>query len=260
MINNYLPTYRNPSSTSIPSVKIDYLVSPRSKITGYWSLTDRNTPNNSALPQPLEGTPDHIPTNTVRLNFDQTLRPTLLLHFGVGLLDMHFFQTAVSIDPVTELGLTGTNSPYFPVIGGLSGAAGAGGMSLGTGPGVVEHLVYYKPTANTNLTWVKNNHTYKFGGEVMANAYKIFNITYSMGWLEYSSNETSEPALNGVSLPSTAGFNYGSFLLGRVDNGFYGVPAATHMGAHALSGYAQDSWKVTHKLTLDYGLRYDFSS
>jgi hypothetical protein len=260
LINNYLPTYANPSSTSIPSVKIDYLLSPKSKLTGYWSLTDRNTPNNSALPQPLEGTPDHVPTNTVRLNFDQTLTPTLLLHFGAGLMDMHFFQTADSINPVTELGLTGTNSPYFPVLETLNGAAGAGGLSITTGPGVVEHLVYYKPTGNTNLTWVKNNHTYKFGGEVMTDGYKIFNTTYSMGWLAFSPNETGLPALNGVSLPSTVGFNYASFLLGAVDSGIDGTPAATRMGAHALSGYAQDSWKVTRRLTLDYGLRYDFSS
>jgi hypothetical protein len=260
LINNYLPTYANPSVTSIPSVKIDYLLGPKSKLTGYWSLTDRNTPNNSALPQPLQGTPDHVPTNTVRLNFDQTLTPTLLLHFGAGLMDMHFFQTAVSINPVQELGLTGTNSPYFPVLETLNGAAGAGGLSITTGPGVVEHLVYYKPNGNTNLTWVKNNHTYKFGGEVMTDGYKIFNTTYSMGWLAFSPTESGLPSLNGVSLASTVGFNYASFLLGSVDNGIDGTPAATRMGAHALSGYAQDSWKVTRRLTLDYGLRYDFSS
>ena len=27
-----------------------------------------------------------------------------------------------------------------------------------------------------------------------------------------------------------------------------------------MSGFAQDSWKVTRRLTLDYGLRYDFST
>ena len=32
------------------------------------------------------------------------------------------------------------------------------------------------------------------------------------------------------------------------------------MGSHALSGFAQDSWKVTRKFTLDYGLRYDYST
>ena len=66
--------------------------------------------------------------------------------------------------------------------------------------------------------------------------------------------------MNGISLPATVGFSYASFLMGLPDNGFDAVPAVTHMGAHSISGFAQDSWKVTRKLTLDYGLRYDFST
>src|SRR5262245_38508652 len=30
------------------------------------------------------------------------------------------------------------------------------------------------------------------------------------------------------------------------------------LGNHSLAGYIQDSWKVTRKLTMEYGLRYDF--
>ena len=52
---------------------------------------------------------------------------------------------------------------------------------MGMGPGVVDHMVYYKPTANTNLTWVRNNHTYKFGGEMMVDAYKSSNYNLLHG-------------------------------------------------------------------------------
>ena len=95
----------------------------------------------------------------------------------------------------------------------------------------------------------------------MVDGYQMFQETYTDGWLTYSANETSVPALNGVSLGGgTVGYSYASFLLGAVDNGFNAVPVTNHMGAHSLSGFAQDSWKVTRKLTLDYGLRYDFST
>ena len=116
-----------------------------------------------------------------------------------------------------------------------------GGLGYTTGPGNQIHLIYRKPTANTSLTWVRNNHTYKLGGEMMVDGYQNFNETYSMGWLNYSPNETGLPALNGVSLASTVGFAYASFLVGAVDNGFSGVPAVTHMGAHSLSYFVQDS-------------------
>jgi len=259
LINNYLPTYANPKYTLVPSVKADYQISAKSKVSGFWSLNRQDNPNNGLMPPPIRSSqPRLVNSNTYRLNFDHTLTPTLLLHFGAGLVDTRINDHSDRFNSATQLGLTGTNSTLFPVIGGLSGAQG--GMAAGMGPGNQIHVIYRKPTANTGLTWVRNNHTYKFGGEMMVDGYQMFNETYSMGWLTYSPNETGLPALNGVSLASTVGYSYGSFLLGRVDNGFSGIPAVTHMGAHSISAFAQDSWKVTRRLTLDYGLRYDFST
>ena len=268
VINNYLPTYLNPKYTLIPSVKGDYQVSSKTKISGFWSLNRQNNLNASPLPPPARnGQPRLVNSNTYRLNFDETLTPTLLLHFGAGLLDTRINDHTDRFDPVAQLGLTGTNSTLFPVLGAVVGAANStlfssqgGGLNYTTGSGNQIHLIYRKPTANTSLTWVHNNHTYKFGGELMVDGYQMFNETYTMGWFNYSPNETGLPALNGVSLASTVGFPYASFLMGRIDNGIDAVPAVTHMGAHSLSGFAQDSWKVTRTLTIDYGMRYDFST
>jgi hypothetical protein len=258
LVNNYLPTYSNYTPTTIPSVKLDYQISARSKLTFFWSLNTQNNPNNGAIPQPAAEQPRSVFSNTYRLNFDETLTPTVLLHVGIGLLDTKINDHSPSFDSVTELGLTGTNTDLFPVVGGLSEAQG--GLSSSLGPGNQIHLIYRKPTGNVSLTWVHNNHTLKFGGEVLLEGYEMHNQTYAMGWLEFSPNETGLPSLNGVSLPGTVGFSYASFLLGAVDNGYDAVPGATHMGSHAMSGYAQDSWKATRKLTIDYGLRYDFES
>jgi hypothetical protein len=267
VINNFLPTYTNPKYTLIPSVKGDYQLRANSKISGFWSLNRQDNPNNGALPPPIRsGQPRLVNSNTYRLNFDQTLTPTLLLHFGAGLVDTRINDHSDRYDSAAQLGLTGTNSTLFPVLGSVVGAANStllgnqGGLGYTTGAGNQIHLVYRKPTANTSLTWVRNNHTFKFGGEMIVNGYQMFNETYTMGWLNYSPIETGLPALNGVSLASTVGYPYASFLLGAVDAGISGVPAATHMGAHSFSGFAQDSWKVTRKLTLDFGLRYDFST
>ena len=258
LINNYLPTYSNPRLTYIPSLKMDYQLSTKSKLSGYWSRTETNSPNNDGLPFPINSVPSDIVAHTIRVNFDQTLTPTLLLHFGAGLLDNFVGQPVSSYNPVQGIGLTGTYSDLFPSFQGLS--APQGGMA-NMGPGSQVDITNLKPTANTSLTWVRNNHTFKFGGEMTLEGYIDRLRSYSNAWIDFSSIESGLPSLNGVSLPGgTVGFPYASFLLGAVDNGYIGVPSDSRLGAHAFSGFVQDSWKVTRKLTLDYGLRYDYQT
>lgn len=260
LINNFLPTVANPRLSYIPSVKSDYQISPSIKLSGYWSRTETNTPNNGALPEPITGTvPSYVVAHTVRLNYDQTLKPTLLLHLGSGLIYTYVDQPNPAFNPVTQLGLTGTYTNLFPDIGGLSG--NQGGMSLGMGPGNAIALHNPVPTDNASLTWVKGNHTYKAGAEVRFEGYIAYNQTYTNGWMTFSPNQTGLPSLNGANLNGgNVGYGYASFLLGAVNNGFTGVPTTTRVGSHSFAWFVQDSWKVTRKITLDYGLRYDFST
>src|SRR5215472_1332734 len=143
LINNYLPAYANPKYTLVPSVKGDYQISAKSKISGFWSLNRQDNPNNSPLPGPIRnGQPRLVNSNTYRLNFDETLTPTLLLHFGAGLVDTRINDHSARFDPVAQLGLTGTNSTLFPVLGAVVGVvnsnlftAQGGGLNYTTGSG-----------------------------------------------------------------------------------------------------------------------------
>jgi hypothetical protein len=113
-----------------------------------------------------------------------------------------------------------------------------------------------------NLTWVKNNHTFKFGAEASFEGYPNYNIISTNGLFGFSANETGLPYLNtpNASSAGTIGLPYASFLLGLPN--FYEVdsPAIARLGKHQLGFYAQDSWKVNRKLTLELGLRYDYST
>src|SRR6202040_4211964 len=51
-----------------------------------------------------------------------------------------------------------------------------------------------------------------------------------------------------------------SFLLGLVNNGNIAYPVELRHGKNQTGLYVQDSWKITRRLTFDYGLRYDYST
>src|SRR5581483_950011 len=111
LINNYTRTFVNPRHTMIPSIKGDYQLHSTAKLSGFWSGNWQDNPNVNILPDPIRGgLPSLIVSNTVRLNFDQTLTPSLLLHVGAGLLGMHNWQPHKRYDPVALIGLRGTNN------------------------------------------------------------------------------------------------------------------------------------------------------
>lgn len=66
--------------------------------------------------------------------------------------------------------------------------------------------------------------------------------------------------LQPLNFANPSGFQYASFLLGQVDDIEISPNTQTKTGNYSLGLYAQDSWKVTRRLTLDYGLRYDFQT
>jgi hypothetical protein len=135
-----------------------------------------------------------------------------------------------------------------------------GGMkNMGATTFAYDHMI--KPGAATSVTWVRSGHTYKFGGELNVGGYpsQVFNNV--SGNFGFSAAQTGLPSTNGQNLGGgNVGFPYASFLLGQVDAVTMNPPEYPKVGRHAIDFYAQDSWKITRKLTFDYGLRYDFQT
>ena len=259
LTNNYVPNDVNPKTSQIPSVKIDHSLSARLKLSGYWSRTQTDTPNNtSGLPQPVSSSVGtHNLADTIRINTDFSMTPTTLLHVGVGYLHLKQDPQVPRFDN-NKIGFKGTNTDLFPYFSVLT-TGGFGGMA-NFGPASDFRIENLKPTGNVALTWVRNNHTYKAGGELIVNGYPSFSETYSSGNMLYSQNQTGLPSLQGVSLPVNPGFNYASFLIGAPNTGYDSVPARMRTGNHSMAFFIQDNWKVNRKVTLDYGLRYDFQT
>jgi hypothetical protein len=282
VINNAVFPFPSQRITSIPAFKIDHSVGSRMKFSYYWSETKTSSQYSptlggaDGLPEPISGEiGTFITARTQRGNFDYTVTPTVLFHFGIGYQTDYFTDDAVTTNynPAQALGLNGIPvNRLFPFITGLcpagtsngtvtSTCGGQGGMKV-MGPTTNRHpLQYEKPTANTSVTWVHGNHTYKAGGElrIESNSSTLFAATD--GQFTFSTNETALPYLQSSSLGGgTVGFAYASFLLGLVDSVRIAPIDNMKIGKHAVGAFVQDTWKVTRKLTLDYGIRYDFQS
>ena len=273
LINNGIYPYLSKRTTNIPAVKVDHSLSPTAKLSFYWSRTSTESPfapgsaNADGLPVPItQGRGTYIYSQNERLNFDYTLTPTLLLHLGAGYTDDDFHAPAPvsNYNAAAQLGLTGAPLAVgqFPNFGGLQAALG-GVKNLGPNgtTGSVTSNYMSKPTAAASLTWVKGNHTWKAGAEVRFEGYIGRIFTNATGSFTFSANETGLPSTNGQNLSGgTVGFPYASFLLGEVDTINVTSPIDFRLAKQQWGTFVQDSWKVTRKLTLDYGFRYDYST
>src|SRR5262249_20770115 len=149
----------------------------------------------------------------------------------------------------------------FAAIGGVNDIA-SGGFSPAIGVGFDATAWEEKPTGNVNMTWVKGNHTYKFGGDTTLQGYPTHNRWRANGNFQFGRSQTGNPWENGQALnvASPTGSVYASFLMGLPDSLSLAQPTFTRLGGHAFAFFAQDDWKVTRKLTIGYGLRYDFQT
>jgi hypothetical protein len=270
--NNWAQSYTIPHRITIPTIKIDHNLSDNQKVSLYISelrndLHGGNGPD--GLPYPITSARDnHFRSPTLRLNYDRTITPTTLLHVGIGYLQLYAPDSAnnavLNYNSVTQLGLvgavlndfTGTPAYGFPRLTGLTSSFG--GM-LNMGPSNANHYLDEKPTAVASASFVRGNHSYKIGASWMKEADTDTNVRGSQGIYNFSNIETAQPSTNGESLSGVTGFAYASFLLGLVDNASLSTPQDPQYRHVLWALYAQDTWKITPRLTFDYGLRWDYA-
>ena len=105
-----------------------------------------------------------------------------------------------------------------------------------------------------NFTWTLGEHAFKFGGEVRRVRYNQIGGVVTRGRFTYDNRYTRNPLLSA----NQGGVGMADFLLGHFNNaeGQVGAPIA-NFRSNYFALYFQDNWKVTPKLTLNWGLRWE---
>jgi len=128
------------------------------------------------------------------------------------------------------------------------------------GSGVTATTVTETYTATDNLLWIKGKHAVTFGVQVQwleENASSYDGPTSSLT-LNWSTNETA--AVNGTSYGANTGYSYASFMLGAVGSSGITLQPFSVLGGRyrPIAPYVADDYKITEKLTLNLGLRWDY--
>jgi hypothetical protein len=208
----------------------------------------------SHLPQELSFDTYSDPQNSWvnRFNWDRTINANLLNHLSFGYLNRNEGYGSVNQDFVDVLpkiaGVADHNvPPQLQFSDGFAQWGSNAGRNIGN--------VTTRPTyvINDLLTWIKKDHTIKIGFEYR-------NIG---GNIHYNNNEAGSFAFD-RGATGLLGINSGnpiaSFLLGAVDNGnvdFRSVET-NYPRQSAWIAHIGDTWRVNSKLTVNYGLRWDY--
>ncbi len=130
------------------------------------------------------------------------------------------------------------------------------------GNGSYERYTRYSDTAMINVTKQLAKHTLKFGFNF--DVQQINSISEAPGSFNFSSAQTScDPDPNGgpctaLNYTSTASGNaIASTLLGVGSGGGQSINIDPAMSLHTYGTYIQDQWRVSQRLTANFGLRYE---
>jgi len=238
--------------------KIDHIFSTRNRISYFQSIDSQLSSALSDFPGPL-GTAlgsQYQKPRVFRANHDFTISPTLLLHttYGYSRTFQVWYVPAQSgfASKVGFPGVTG-DSDATPI---MQFAAADAYTAWGMQQGKVNNggQNNYTTQINQGLTWIKGKHELKMGWDLRRLETLAHDLAGTNGNYVFSRNETALPGATG-----TSGNSFASFLLGQPDSA---TAAATPVQDAVIkyqyyAGYFQDNWRVTNKLTLNIGMRYD---
>src|SRR5262245_30142826 len=162
---------------------------------------------------------------------------------------------------VIDLNDIGVKNVWVPFEGHMNLGVGAG-LANGINPngftvtGVNVQPGYYNATegqASEDVSWIKGAHQLGFGAYY---SHSIFNANSNVAanpTFTFNGNRTS--TIPGV--PDGTGIALSDFLLGLPSGFTAGTKSFLYPRQSYVSAYLQDSWKMTSRLTLNYGVRWE---
>ncbi len=252
--NNYALFVSSPAYRDAFTMRFDVVESSKSQWNGRWSWGNENqssTGLGGAGSKILTNYDQYLVTNT------RTLTPSLVNEARFGYT--RFFNSigtlsAFTTNEVGSLGVPGLNAGTSATWGipaiSLNGDGFSGFGDNTDGPYVIDNNTLQ---ALDNVSWTKGKHSFRFGFEYNRQNFNQVGNQFSRGNFVFQPNATQSPA-------HTGGDAFAEFLLGDLYQSTVAVAIANaQFQRNAEAAFIDDTYKITPKITLSLGLRYELT-
>jgi hypothetical protein len=246
--SNYLYNPGQQTSVDQYDIRVDYRTGA-STFFGRLSRENPDTVTPGYLPAPAIGGGPSRPGNTLVpawqgvIGYGRVISPAIYYDARLGFSRMVEYINDADLPLKTlaeSLGIPNANSGGSA--GGLTNISISGTVGLGDGSGSLAK-VNNDYQYSQALSWVYRGHELKFGGDIMSRRFSFFSPTYPVGQMVFS----------GV----YSGYGLSDFLFGHPISSTIDITKFFSLHRFINGFYAQDTWRITPKLTLNYGLRDD---
>ena len=253
--NNYTKKLVNSYPGYQFDIKVDHIFSEKFRVAVRYSRAHSTGNTPSAEGQLLDAASSKENDHNAVVELNWSLSPSLLWDTRIGVDRSFYRQSAAELDPTTA-GFPPELNGYFglkrfPEIGPEEYGYLGQSCCTDTVKGQTQYMI------NSSVTKVIGGHNLKFGGEMRFFFNNFWQPDYPTGQFSFERGLTMQDVFN----PDySQGNGIASLLLGWGGYSHVGTqpPVADRSGDAGF--YIQDDWKVTQRLTVNMGLRYEWSN
>jgi hypothetical protein len=261
IVNNLRGTLLYPTTWDQLAGRFDYVLSPNMNLYGRYSYGRENSSSPSLIPG--AGTTEAVLTQTLTLHHSWTVTPRMVNEFHANYLRLNSHRLgnlAGKSDIAADLGIPGISTiPQdwgIPAFGGDDPYCCIGEDAFGHPLQNVNNIFEY----GDDWSWSHGRHLIKAGVNLRREQLNVTAHNISRGSFDFRAYTTGE--IEPCADPDNClpGLSLATFLLGISRDSEVAVgDSYVHLRRWAHAFYVQDDFKINKNLTLNIGLRYEYS-